>query len=58
MGIYAMSNCLYILVMGFCIDPFLLCALIPIKIYYNAEAPYGEKAQILKDNQNKSGIYM
>jgi hypothetical protein len=39
-------------------DHFLLCALIPIKIYYNAEVPYGEKAQILKDNQNKSGIYM
>jgi len=29
--------------------------IIPIKIYSNAEA---DKAQILSDNQNKSGIYM
>ena len=34
---------------------FLLCAFIPIKIYYNVEA---NKAQILSDNQNKLGIYM
>jgi hypothetical protein len=31
-------------------DPFLLAALIPIKIYSNAEA---EKALILKENKNK-----
>ena len=37
------------------INPFLLAAIIPIKIYTNAEA---DKAQILKDNKNKSGIYM
>jgi hypothetical protein len=29
--------------------------MIPIKIYSNAEA---DKAQILTDNKNKSGIYM
>ena len=34
---------------------FLLCAIIPIKIYYNAEA---DKDIILKENTNKSGIYM
>jgi len=33
---------------------FLLAAIIPIKIYSNAEA---DKAQILSDNKNKSGIY-
>jgi cobalamin biosynthesis protein CobD/CbiB len=44
---------LYLL--NFCIDPILLCAIIPIKSYYNAEA---EKVKILKDNQNKAGIYM
>jgi len=38
-----------------CLDPCLLCAFIPIKIYPNAE---GDKATILNDNQNKSGIYM
>jgi len=36
-------------------DPVLLCALIPIKIYSNAEA---EKDKIISDNKNKSGIYM
>jgi len=36
-------------------DPFLLAALIPIKIYSNAEA---DKATIIKENKNKSGIYM
>ena len=36
-------------------DSFLLTAIIPIKIYSNAEA---EKDTILKDNKNKSGIYM
>jgi len=34
--------------------PVLLAALVPIKIYSNAEA---DKAQIIKDNKNKSGIY-
>jgi hypothetical protein len=38
-----------------CYDPCLLCTLIPIKIYPNAEA---DKGTILKDNTNKSGIYM
>ena len=37
------------------IDPFLLCAIVPIKSYSNAEA---DKVQIINDNQNKSGIYM
>ena len=36
-------------------DPIFLCAIIPIKIYSNAEA---DKATILKENTNKSGIYM
>jgi hypothetical protein len=36
-------------------DSVLLCALVPIKSYPNAEA---DKAQILKDNKNKAGIYM
>jgi len=54
-GNICMSNWLDILVMKFCIYPFLLAALIPIKIYPNAEA---DKAKILKDNKNKSGIYM
>ena len=36
-------------------DPFVLCAIIPIKSYFNAEQ---DKAQILSDNKNKSGIYM
>jgi group I intron endonuclease len=36
-------------------NPFLLCAIIPIKTYSNAEA---DKTQILSDNKNKSGIYM
>jgi hypothetical protein len=39
----------------FDIDPVLLTAIIPIKSYSNAEA---EKATILKENKNKSGIYM
>jgi len=37
------------------IDPVLLCAIIPIKSYSNAEA---DKSKILKENKNKSGIYM
>ena len=41
-------------VSSFCIDPFLLAAIIPIKSYSNADA---NKVQILSDNQNKSGIY-
>ena len=36
-------------------DPFLLAAIIPIKSYSNAEA---DKAKILKENKNKSGIYI
>jgi hypothetical protein len=38
-----------------CIDPVLLCAIIPIKIYPNIET---DKALILSENKNKSGIYM
>ena len=38
-----------------CIYPFLFAAIIPIKTYSNAEA---DKAIILKENKNKSGIYM
>jgi len=38
------------------IDPFfLLAAILPIKSYSNAEA---DKAIIIKENKNKSGIYM
>ena len=36
-------------------DPLLLCAIVPIKTYFNAE---DDKAQILSENKNKSGIYM
>ena len=36
-------------------DPLLLAALIPIKIYSNVSS---EQDTILKENQNKSGIYM
>src|SRR5437588_6605821 len=36
-------------------DPFLLAAMVPIKSYSNAEA---DKAKILKENKNKSGIYI
>ena|SRR5437588_3557139 len=36
-------------------DPFLLAAMVPIKSYSNAEA---DKSKILKENKNKSGIYM
>ena len=43
------------LLTGFYIYPCLLCAIIPIKTYSNAEA---EKKKILKENKNKSGIYM
>ena len=42
------------LVFSFCIDPCLLSALIPIKIYPNADL---QKKQILKENKAKSGIY-
>jgi hypothetical protein len=42
-------------VSSFFMDPFLLAAFIPIKIYSNAES---DKALILKENKNKSGIYM
>jgi hypothetical protein len=37
-----------------CYD-YLLCLFVPVKIYDNAEA---EKSKILKENQNKSCIYM
>ena len=37
------------------IDPVLLCAIIPIKTYSNTEA---DKSTILKENKNKSGIYL
>jgi len=37
------------------IDPFFLCALTPIKSSSNAGA---DKAKILKENKNKSGIYL
>jgi len=40
---------------GFTSDSVLLAAIIPIKTYSNAEA---DKATILSDNKNKSGIYM
>jgi NADH-ubiquinone oxidoreductase chain 2 len=40
---------------SFCIDPCLLCAFIPIKSYSNVES---EKSKIIKDNKDKSGIYM
>lgn len=39
----------------FDIDSFLLCAIIPIKSYSNAEA---DKGKILSENTNKSGIYI
>ena len=39
-------------------DPFVLCAIVPMKSYTNAEAPSGYKSKILKDNQNKYGVYM
>ena len=42
-------------VSSFFIYPFLLCAIIPIKIYSNAEQ---DKDKILSDNNDKSGIYM
>src|SRR5437588_3260028 len=41
-------------VSSFNIYPVLLCAFIPIKRYSNAEA---DKAKIIKENKNKSGIY-
>jgi hypothetical protein len=49
----AINNFLNVLVISF--DPFLLCALIPIKIYSNSDTC---KVQILEENKNKSGIYM
>jgi len=42
-------------VSSFLSDPIFLCAIIPIKSYSNAEA---DKAKIIKENKNKSGIYM
>jgi hypothetical protein len=42
-------------VSSFFIDPFLLAIIIPIKIYSNVEE---NKGKILKENKNKSGVYM
>jgi len=53
--VYMLSTTVGLLGSEFFINPFLLCALIPIKIYSNAEV---DKATILSDNKNKSGIYM
>jgi hypothetical protein len=39
----------------FSFDPVLLAVLISIKIYCNAEA---DKAKIIQENKDKSGIYM
>ena len=39
----------------FDIDPFLLCAIIPIKSYSNAAA---DKSRVLKENKGKSGVYL
>jgi len=39
----------------FFIDPFWLAAMVPIKIYSNADT---DKAPILKENKQKSGIYL
>jgi hypothetical protein len=39
----------------FDVDSFLLCSIIPIKIYSNAEA---DKGKIISDNKKKSGIYV
>jgi hypothetical protein len=39
----------------FDIDSVFLCAIISIKSYSNAE---DDKAKIIKDNKDKSGIYM
>jgi hypothetical protein len=56
MVIYAMSNCLDILVMSeFDIDSVLTCcAIIPIKSYSDVEV---EKAKIFSENRGKSGVY-
>jgi len=57
-GIFLMQNVnsfFWSWLASFYIYPFLLAAIIPIKSYSNAEA---EKAKILKENKNKSGIYM
>jgi len=40
---------------GLSLDSVLLCAIIPIKTYYNTET---DKDKILTENKNKSGIYM
>ena len=42
-------------VSSFYIYPFLLAAIISIKSYFNAEA---DKGKIIKENKDKSGIYM
>ena len=53
--IYYLLICFFGITTLFGIDSFLLAAIIPIKTYSNAEA---EKKKILKENKNKSGIYM
>jgi hypothetical protein len=52
---YYLLICFFGITTLFGIDPCLLCAIIPIKSYFNAKA---EKATILSENPNKSGIYM
>ena len=53
---YYLLICFFGITTLFAIDPFLLlAAIIPIKSYSNAEA---EKDKILKENKDKSGIYM
>ena len=37
------------------VDPVFLCAFVPIKSYSNVET---EKGQIIKENENKAGIYL
>ena len=56
MVIYAINNCLDVLVMVLDIDPFFTLLYVPpIKIYSNVEA---DKAKIIQENKNKAGIYI
>jgi len=52
---YYLLICFFGITTLFGMDPLLLCAIIPIKVYSNAEA---DKDKILKENKNQSGIYM
>jgi hypothetical protein len=56
-GITLFTYYLYICFFGILldIDHFLLCAIIPMQSYSNAE---DEKGKILQENKNKAGIYM